>query len=71
MVRVVKFSELDKCWAPIRLFNSCLSCNRYDTCTYPERQFHIAYHHNRQERSRVAARLAVLDTEATTLQTII
>ena len=64
MIKVIKLSDLNNCWSAARLANSCLPCKRYDTCTYPERQFHIAYQHNRQERSLVAARLNELDAAA-------
>lgn len=64
---VVRFGDLGYCWLPAQRLNSCLPCSRYDTCTYPERQWHIEYERNRRERAVAAARVASLDDEARNL----
>jgi len=64
-LHIVSAADLGShCWSPVRFANSCLPCTRYGTCTYPERQYHIAYHQNRQERAALALRVADLDIAA-------
>lgn len=34
---VSSFAMGVNCWLPVRMTGTCATCNRYDTCSYPER----------------------------------
>lgn len=41
------------CWSPARMFEGgCASCDRYDTCKYPERSANARYDQIRKRASR-------------------
>ena len=41
---VISSKDLDtNCWSVIRFTRKCVSCAKYDTCTYPERQHDPEY----------------------------
>ena len=61
---VITFSSPRMCWLPARVLSDCLGCDRYNTCTYPERRHHQKYEANRQMRKLLAEQVAALDDEA-------
>ena len=64
---VLTFFSTRMCWLPARVLSNCLGCDRYNTCTYPERRHHQKYEANRQRRKLLAEQVAALDDEARNL----
>jgi hypothetical protein len=40
---VIRTSGLLNCWSAAKVFNQCVGCDRYDTCTYPDRRRDLEY----------------------------
>lgn len=55
-VAVVSFKDLgSNCWSAVRLTTGCHACQRYDTCTYPERVPTPAYDQLRSDAAALKA----------------